>query len=88
MKQYNNVYVPDRNGNFKLREFEEDYHEWRDVHSEEALSAKSNVICMTIEELTEMWQVAENWADRHKTSGVELPNFRDFLTSKGITLDK
>jgi hypothetical protein len=83
MKQYNTVYVPDRNGNFKLQEFEEDYHEWRDVHSEEALSAKSNVICMTIEELREVYNAGG--ADRCAISeGNYSHSFDKFITSKGI----
>lgn len=56
MDKYSTVYVPDRNGNFKLQEFEEDYHEWRDVHSEEALSAKEKVIVLTEEELLDLMQ--------------------------------
>jgi hypothetical protein len=89
MDKYSTVYVPDRNGNFKLQEFEEDYHEWRDVHSEEALSAKSNVIVLTIEEAFDLWSAGQKrgWAEAlHGEEDSGEPNFEPYLKSKGINI--
>ena len=89
MDKYSTVYVPDRNGNFKLQEFEEDYHEWRDVHSEETLSAKSNVIVLTIEEAHNLFIAGmrrQRWVKESLDGEIvpEHPDFATYLTSKGI----
>ena len=87
MEKYNTVYVPDRNGDFKLQEFEEDYHEWRDVHSEEALSPKFNVIVLTIEELRDVWDAGwKRCAFETSENSALFPDFEPYLTSKGINI--
>lgn len=83
MNKYDTVYVPDRNGIFKVQEFYEDHHEWVDVHSEESLSAKQNVICMTIEELRECFK----WGmDSFEDTQTPEQSFKDYLAHKEITI--
>lgn len=87
MKQYDQIWVPDENGDYKLHEFYEDRHEWVDSH-EPLVSRKSNVIVLTIQEAEELWNAGHKrgWAEAFHGEEAAKINFQSYIQSKGIQL--
>lgn len=82
MKQYEKVFVPDKDDCFLVKEVGDD--------DEDALgwfSPKENVIVLTIEELRELWNAAQ---DRSCALQIGDPDntkiFETYLQSKGIQI--
>lgn len=86
MKQCKIIFVPNDKG-----QQETDYLLCRNdiEHPVAGLDQEQNVIVLTIEELREVWDAGwENGYDDAQEDPVEKPspNFKTYLTSKGITL--
>ena len=86
MKKYDKIYFPDEKGDFKVQEFYEDYHEWSDMPIDGICAEKNNVIVLTIEELREVWEAGKNRGTEAHSGVNPYPNFKTYLTSKGITI--
>jgi len=76
MKLYDKIYYPDHAyGTFEVRDIDCEFPECN-------ASQKSNVICMTMEELREIWDAAQ----QRMIPPHNSPSFNDILQSKGIPI--
>lgn len=74
MKQYNKVIG---------EVFEDDEVQGRYIREERL----SNVICMTMEELEEIWKAAEQYCSNLEFGHYAIP-FQEYLKSKGINTNQ
>jgi hypothetical protein len=84
MKQYDKIYVPHQLGLYAVRAFDEDLDDFTTVEDADKLE---NVIILTIEELEQTFAAGAMYgAKMYHPDWEERPDFKTYLTSKGITI--
>lgn len=74
MKQYDKIWIPEKAPNIL-------------GDMEDATSLlRGPVIVLTIEELREVWKGAVSWLSGLEFGNHSLPNFEQFIESKGINI--
>jgi len=82
MNKYDKIYIPcDENDSALFAAWGEEETDYVG-----AIQGKENIVCLTIQELREVFEAGIKYSESLRIENYTSPNFTKYLTSKGITL--